>query len=240
MRILAAVIAVVFTATASFADSFRIGTADGHELGANFYGDATAPVSVLLLHQCNRDQRMWKPLLDLLLADGRSAMTVDARGFGESRNEQFDVSKSNEAYDQATRHFPSDVEYIYQAWLEKSDGAKSRAVVGASCGGAMASMLSGSHSEIGALILFSPAMRPYWFAEEKWAPLAARSDLPILGIVSIEDKGSIVGVERAVGGSKADLTQYIRYNGRRHGQPLFEHDPTIAGKMANWIGLALR
>lgn len=230
----------VFSSYAAIAAPLKVPLRDGYQLAAELLLPQSSKGAVLLLHQCNRDRKMWAPVVRILNERGFSTMTVDARGFGESRSKQFNVALSDEAYDKATAHFPTDAHDIYGVWTAQTSTAQVRAVVGASCGGAMASRLAGDYKDISALVLFSPALRPYWFEEERWAPLHARKEMPILGIVSIEDTNSLVGVVRAVDASKAGRTEFIRYNGRRHGEPLFDFDPTLPNKMAVWIEAAFR
>ncbi len=240
LRVCCLMVLSLFTASPGIASSLEISMRDGYRLTADIVTPENSTASVLLLHQCNRDRRMWAPVTHLLNDSGFSTMTVDARGFGESKSDEFDISVSDEAYDKATEHFPTDAHDIYKAWIANSPKARVRAVVGASCGGAMASRLAGSYLDIEAIVLFSPALRPYWFAKELWAPLHARKSMPILGIVSIGDGNSLVGVERAVNASTAERTEFIRYNGRLHGEPLFELDPNLPRKMATWITGVLR
>lgn len=240
LRTCSLIVLGLFAASPTIASSLEVPMRDGYRLTADMIFPKNSRASVLLLHQCNRDRRMWAPVVRLLNDRGFSTMTVDARGFGESKSEEFDVSVSDQAYDKATRHFPTDAHDIYKAWLVHSPDAVTRAVIGASCGGAMASRLVGTYSDIEALVLFSPALRPYWFAEDLWEPLHAREKVPILGIVSIGDVNSLVGVERAVNASKAERSEFIRYNGRRHGEPLFEFDPNLPNKIATWVDGALR
>lgn len=230
----------MFAAYSVQATPINVPLKDGYGLAGDIFQQQSTKGAVLLFHQCNRDRKMWEPVVQLLNDRGFSTMTVDARGFGESKSEKFDISVSDEVYDAATAHFPTDAQDVYATWVAETRSARTRAVIGASCGGAMASRLAGMHTEINALILFSPALRPYWFAEELWAPLHAREMMPILGIVSIGDTIALTGVERAVNASEAEQTEFIRYNGRRHGEPLFEFDPALPNKMAVWIDKALQ
>ncbi len=229
----------VFSFYAAIAAPLKVPLRDGYQLAAELLLPQSSKGAVLLLHQCNRDRKMWAPVVRLLNERAFSTMTVDARGFGESKSEQFNIALSDEAYDKATAHFPTDAHDIYGVWTTQTSKAKIRAVVGASCGGAMASRLAGDYKDITALVLFSPALRPYWFEEERWPPLHARKEMPILGIVSIGDTNSLIGVMRAVNASEAERTEFIRYNGRRHGEPLFGFDPSLPDKIAIWIEGAL-
>jgi len=226
----------------ALAESVKIRMDDGHVLVADVRTPNDSKASVLLMHQCNRDQTMWAPVVQKLNAAGIGTMTVDFRGYGQSKSTAFDIEAS---YEKSTSLFSKDIGLIYNAWLEHSQGAVTRGVGGASCGGGMASRLAGQHKDIKALMLFSAALRPYWFPAENWELLAARPDLPILGIVSINDTNAngqkaTIATERVLAASRSEYTQFIRYNGRLHGEPLFVHDPSLPDVMTNWFARMLK
>ena len=209
-------------------------------LAAETNGHADAETSVLLLHQCNRSQEMWTPVVQKLNKKGISTMTVDFRGYGQSKMAGFDVNLSDAAYDKATIYIQQDIHLIYQSWLKNTPQVTKRAVVGASCGGGAASILASQYNEIKALLLFSPSLRPYWFATKNWPSLQKRNGLPVLAIASLKDKNALNAINKVVAGSESPLTQKVIYNGRNHGEPLFELDPNLATKMAVWIEQALK
>jgi len=230
----------LFLVTASHsavAEFVQIQMDDGHTIVADVKTPNQSRVSVLLMHQCNRNQTMWEPVVRRLNAAGISTMTVDFRGYGRSKSAAFDIEAS---YEKSTQLFRQDIDNIYDAWLEHTPGASKRGVGGASCGGGMASLLASQHKDIKALMLFSAALRPYWFPVENWETLNARRDLPVLGIISIKDTNAngqkaIIATERVLAASRSENTQFIRYNGRLHGEPLFAHDPSLPDVMTNWL-----
>jgi len=219
------------------ADTVMVDLGDGHQLASIVTTTEGSSASVLLMHQCNRDQRMWNPVVEKLNAAGISTMTVDFRGFGDSKSDEYDAALS---YNKAVALFRDDLPAIYARWVEATPAVQTRAVVGASCGGAMASILASQHPDIKALALFSPSLREFWFPKEHWAGLDARTSLPILGIAGIGDARAVRSVERSIMQSKSGHTEYIRYNNRLHGAPLFEHDPNLPAKIATWPGEAMK
>ena len=235
----------VFAVTVSqsvLAEPVEIQMDDGHTIVANVQNPNNSYASVLLMHQCNRDQTMWAPVVRKLNAAGIGTMTVDFRGYGQSKSAAFDI---NASYEKSTQLFSKDIGHIYEAWLENSKGAVTRGVGGASCGGGMAALLASQNKDIKALMLFSAALRPYWFPEENWKPLGSRKNLPVLGIVSIDDRNAhgqkaMIATESVLGASNSRETQFIRYNGRLHGEPLFAHDPNLSDVMANWFVRVLK
>ena len=246
IRISFAVITAMTTSVVlAFETSIKIHIQEGLYLSARLTEVSGATTSVLMLHQCNRDQNMWQPVVEALNDKGISTMTVDFRGYGDSKMAGYDTDLSDADlsdadYDKATAHIQQDIHFIYYSWVENTPNVKKRAVVGASCGGGAASILASQHNEIGALSLFSPSLRPYWFATENWEPLKKRTDLPVLGIASLEDKNAVKYVTKVIDGSSARLTEKIIYNGKDHGEPLFELDPNLPTKMVVWIEQSLK
>ena len=236
--------AVFTTMFSSFAAAFesevKIHIPEGLYLSAKLTEMSGATTSVLMLHQCNRNQKMWQPVVTALNKKGITTMTVDFRGYGNSKMAGYDIDLSDADYDKATAHIQKDIHLIYNSWVLNTPDVKNRSIIGASCGGGAASILASQHKEVGALVLFSPSLRPYWFAPENWGPLQKRTDLPILGIASLEDKNAVNFVAKVIGGSNALHTEKIIYNGRNHGEPLFELDPNLPTKMVVWIEQALK
>src|SRR5215469_8786136 len=58
--------------------------ADGTKLKVSYFAAAKPGPGVLLLHQCNRQRRIWDGLALQLQAAGINVLTLDLRGFGES------------------------------------------------------------------------------------------------------------------------------------------------------------
>src|ERR1700724_3665983 len=63
---------------------------DGITLKATYFAAAKSGPGVLLLHQCNRQRRVWDDLAGQLAAAGINVLTFDLRGFGESGGSAFD------------------------------------------------------------------------------------------------------------------------------------------------------
>ena len=236
-RVFLIAVVTVAVSTAVRADTAMIDLNDGHRLTATVNTIEGSTASVLLMHQCNRDQRMWAPVVEKLNAAGVSTMTVDFRGFGDSKSNAYDASQN---FEKATTPFRDDLPAIYARWVAETPGIKVRGVVGASCGGAMASILASQHQDIKALALFSPSLREFWFPKEHWVSLEARTNLPILGIAGAGDVRAARAVKRAVSQSKSGHTEYIRYDNSLHGAPLFKHDPNLSAKIAAWLGEAMK
>jgi alpha-beta hydrolase superfamily lysophospholipase len=194
--------------------------------------------SVLLLHQCNRNLNMWKPLVEELEARGFSILTVDMRGYGRSASETFDIEKHD--YEYVTQHFRNDIDEINKYWRQQLPDSRQRVVVGASCGGGLATKSAVMFQDIKALVLFSPSLREHWIDEKYRQKLANRPGLPILGIASESDSNAMMAIESTFAQSQSDLSQKVIYKGDRHGEPLFAHDPELANYISDWIARAVR
>jgi predicted alpha/beta hydrolase len=86
---------------------------DGTKLKATFYGAAKPGPGVLLLHQCNRQRKVWDGLAQQLAASGINVLTLDLRGFGESGGTPADTATPQEAQE-AARKWPGDIDVAYQ------------------------------------------------------------------------------------------------------------------------------
>src|SRR5215831_13308866 len=64
--------------------------ADNIKLKATYFPAAKPGPGVLLLHQCNRQRKVWDELAQQLSADGIHVLTFDLRDFGESSGKPFD------------------------------------------------------------------------------------------------------------------------------------------------------
>jgi predicted alpha/beta hydrolase len=62
---------------------------DGTILKATYFAAAKPGPGVLLLHQCNRQRKVWDDLGGQLATAGINVLTFDLRGFGESGGSPF-------------------------------------------------------------------------------------------------------------------------------------------------------
>ena len=232
------IISIICLSLTIVAEQISVPVADGVNLSAHYYPVTNSKASVLMFHQCNRDQRMWAPLVDKLTANHIDVMTVDFRGYNESASDQFNIN-TDDGYLKSNNHIKSDSKIVYAKWLSLTKETTNRVLIGASCGGGQAAALAANNPDVNALILFSPSLREYWFDSENWDKLHSRKLLPILGIASVEDRNALTAVEKVLTKSEASHTEFKRYNGRLHGEPLFSHDPNLTQKMLVWIETAL-
>src|ERR1700752_749791 len=82
---------------------------DGIRLKATYFGAAQPGPGILLLHQCNRQRKVWDDLATRLAASGLNVLTLDFRGFGESEGKPVDKLTPEEASGVFGEKFPADV-----------------------------------------------------------------------------------------------------------------------------------
>lgn len=102
---------LVFAATAERV--IDLTAADGTRLKATFFAAEKPGPAVLLLHQCNKDRKIWNGLARELASSGINVLTLDLRNFGESEGRPLDKLTPEEA--QATQaKWPSDIDRACQ------------------------------------------------------------------------------------------------------------------------------
>jgi dienelactone hydrolase len=108
---------------------------DGINLKATYFAAAKPGPGVLLLHQCNRQRKVWGDLASQLAAAGINVLTFDLRGFGESGGVPFEKLTPQENARVQAEKWPGDIDTAFQYLL--SQQGVSRDVIGlggASCG----------------------------------------------------------------------------------------------------------
>src|ERR1700686_3993745 len=82
---------------------------DGVKLKATYFAATKPGPGVLLLHQCNRQRKIWDGLAQQLAAAGVNVLTLDYRGFGESDGTPVDKLTPEEAQAQGAK-WPADID----------------------------------------------------------------------------------------------------------------------------------
>ena len=127
---------------------------DGTSLKGTYFPASKPGPGVLLLHQCNRQRKVWDDLAALLATAGLNVMTLDLRGYGDSSGIPVDKLSQEELRVVFTDKFPTDVETAYQ-YLVSQPGVTRDAIAvgGASCGVNQSVHVAANHPEVKALIL---------------------------------------------------------------------------------------
>src|SRR5215469_7882131 len=108
--------------------------ADGTKLKATYFSADKPGPGVLLLHQCNRQRKVWDGLAQQLATSGINVLTLDLRGFGESGGIPNDKLTPETGPGQLQK-WPGDIDVAFQ-YLKTHPGVKADVigVGGASCG----------------------------------------------------------------------------------------------------------
>jgi dienelactone hydrolase len=129
---------------------------DGTKLKASYFAAAKPGPGVLLLHQCNRQRKIWDGLAQQLAAAGINVLTLDYRGFGESGGDPFEKLPPQEMAQIQKERWPSDFDTAFQ-YLVSQPGVTPDmiGVGGASCGVNNSVQIARRHAEVRSLVLLS-------------------------------------------------------------------------------------
>ena len=131
--------------------------ADGTLLKASYFAAAKPGPGVLLLHQCNRQRKVWDDLAAQLASAGINVLTFDLRGFGESGGDRYDKLTPQQQGQVQQEKWPGDIDVVFQ-YLVSQPGV-TRDVIGvggASCGVNNSIQTARRHpAEVKSLVLLS-------------------------------------------------------------------------------------
>ena len=203
--------------------------ADGTNLKASYFSPGHPGPAMILLHQCNMDRHAWDGLAKDLAEAGFHVLTLDFRGFGESRGGRPTDAAERRAVIQ--EKWPADVDSAY-AYLTSQKGVDKAhlAAGGASCGVTQASDLATRHHEIKALMLLSGSA-----SDAAKSYLAATPALPVFGAASEGDTNAAKGIKEAVGASKNPHSTLKLYSGTEHGVPMFAKNAELEPMIVSWL-----
>jgi len=210
---------------------------DGTTLKATFFPAAKPGPGLLLLHQCNRQRKVWDDLAQKLSASGINVLTFDFRGFGESAGTPFDKLTNDQIQELFDKKFPMDVDAAYKFLSSQPTVTPSvMAAGGASCGVNQAVLLASRHSEVKALVLLSEATgRPGrdFLRKNPTLPLflAVADDDPDPGVVEF--------MEWIYSFSTNPLNKFEHFPKGGHGVELFALHKDLPTDIVSWLTNAL-
>jgi dienelactone hydrolase len=213
-------------------------TADGTVLKASFFAAAKAGPGVILLHQCNRQRKVWDGLAGSLAAAGINVITLDFRGFGDSGGTALDKLTPEEAGRDQEKVWPGDVDLALH-YLESQTGVNHDliGVGGASCGVNQAVQLARRHTEVKSLALLSEGTDRVGREFLRKSPglplfLAAADDDPDPGVV---------GIMQWLGDLSPDpMNKFVRYSTGGHGVEMFAAHAELPGMIVDWFRATLK
>jgi dienelactone hydrolase len=212
--------------------------ADGTVLKATFFAAAKPGPGVILLHQCNRQRKVWDDLAGRLAASGISVITLDFRGFGDSGGAPLDKLTPEKAGRDQEEVWPGDVDLALH-YLESQPGVNHDLIGagGASCGVNQAVQLARRQAEVKSLVLLSEGTDRQGRAFLRKSPglplfLAAADDDP-------DDLGVVDVMEWLRDLSPDPANVFEHYTTGGHGVVMFEAHKELPGKIVEWFETTL-
>jgi dienelactone hydrolase len=213
-----------------------LSAADGTKLKATYFGAGRLGPGVLLLHQCNRQRKVWDGLAQQLAAAGINVLTLDYRGFGESGGDRFDKLPQGAAAQVIAEKWPGDIDTAFQ-YLTSQPGVQHDVigVGGASCGVNNSVQTARRHSEVKSLVLLSGS-----------TDLAGRqflriSKLPALFSVADDDEfpPTVQVIEWLFTITSNPCKKLLHYANGGHGADMFPVHPELPAKIVDWYTTTL-
>jgi dienelactone hydrolase len=213
---------------------------DGVLLKATYFAAAQPGPGILLLHQCNRQRKVWDDLAAQLAAAGMNVLTVDFRGFGESGGKRPDQMASPQEADQImNEQWPADVDVAFR-YLQAQPGVN-RGVIGAggaSCGVNQAVQLARRHTEVKSLVLLSEstdrAGRQFVHNSPNLPLFMAAAD------DDFDDPGVVEIMQWVYDLSPDPANKFVRYSVGGHGVDMFAAHQELPGMIVGWFNATLR
>jgi dienelactone hydrolase len=214
-----------------------LATPDKIKLKATYFAAAGPGPGVLLLHQCNRERKVWNDLAQKLASSGIHVLTLDYRGFGESEGKPFATLKPFEVAQDLDKR-PGDVDLALQ-FLESQPGVQRDAigVGGASCSVRQSILASHRHTEVKAIALLSGDA-----GIDGRKILRASPNLPLFVAMADDDvNGLLTEYMRWIFGfSKSPASKLVHYTTGGHGVELFPVHKELPGQIVEWFNANLR
>jgi dienelactone hydrolase len=207
---------------------------DGTILKATYFSAAAPGPGVLLLHQCNRQRKVWDDLAQQLAGAGINVLTFDLRGFGDSGGSPHDKLTPQEMALVQAESWPGDIDTAFQ-YLVTQPGVKHDVigVGGASCGVNNSIETSRRHpAEVKSLVLLSGGTtlpgRQF---------LRQSSQLPVLFAVADDDEfpptAQVMPWLFTISSNPGK--KLVRYATGGHGADIFAVHPELRSVIVDWF-----
>jgi len=216
---------------ASAAERVDLTASDGTKLKATFFSAGKPGPGVLLLHQCNRQRKVWDGLAQELAASGINVLTLDLRGFGESGGIPADKATPQEAHE-AQRKWPGDIDLAYQ-YLISQPGVDSNRIGagGASCGVNNSVQTARRHPQVKSLVLLSgnTDLNGRNF-------LRNDKNVPVFFAYADDDEfpQSILAIQWMYSITADPGKKLVSYSTGGHGSDIFAKHPDLPKRIVDW------
>jgi dienelactone hydrolase len=205
--------------------------ADGTKLKATYFPAGKPGPGVLLLHQCNRQRKVWDDLAKRLTAAGINVLTLDLRGFGESGGVPNDKLTPQQVAAQVQK-WPGDIDIAFQ-YLKSRPGVNQDTigVGGASCGVNNSVQTARRHPEVKSLVLLSGP------TDLNGRQFLRKADkLPVLFSVADDDEfpPTVAEIEWLYSISSNPGKKFMHYTKGGHGSDMFPVHPDLPAAIVDW------
>jgi dienelactone hydrolase/predicted outer membrane lipoprotein len=204
--------------------------ADGTKLKATYFDAGKPGPGVLLLHQCNRDRKVWDGLAIQLSGAGLNVMTIDNRGFGESGGTPHDKNPDEAATEK--EKWPGDFDTAVK-YLESQPGVarETIGVGGASCGVNNSLQLARVRPEVRSLVLLAG---PTDLNGRNYLRNTAKT--PVLFSVADDDEfpPSVQDIEWLYSITSNPGKKFLHYATGKHGAEMFPTHPELMDAIVDW------
>jgi alpha/beta superfamily hydrolase len=189
-----------------------------------------------MLHQCNRQRKVWDGLAAHLAASGLNVLTLDYRGYGESGGAPFDKITGEERTKMVNEKWPGDVDTAFQYLVSHSGVTHDLiGVGGASCGVNQSIQAARRHPEVKSLALLSGDTN-----HDGREFLRNSPDLPLF-ISAADDDGAAVELMQWLFSLSSDpASKFQRYATGGHGADMFAAHQELPNIIVDWFGATLR
>jgi dienelactone hydrolase len=224
---------LIFSSPASAAErTVDLTATDGTKLKASYFAAAKPGPGVLLLHQCNRQRKVWDDLAQQLSAAGLNVLTLDYRGFGESAGDPYDKLPPDKAAQVMTEKFPGDIDVAFQYLISQPGVTRDLiGLGGASCGVNNSIQAARRHPEVKSLVLLSGntdlSGRQF---------LRQPKSLPAFFAVADDDefKPTVQVVEWLYSVTENPGKQFVHYQTGGHGADMFKVHTELEKMIVDW------
>jgi dienelactone hydrolase len=206
--------------------------ADGTRLKATYFDAGKPGPGVLLLHQCNRQRKVWDGLAAQLAAAGVNVLTVDNRGFGESGGDPHDKLTPAQEGKIETEKWPGDFDVAFQYLVSQPGVTRDMiGVGGASCGVNNSIQLGRRHPEVRSLVLLSG---PTNLAGRQFLRNSAK--VPAFFAVADDDEfpPAVLEMEWLYSLTSNPGKKFAHYAKGGHGADMFPVHPELTGIIVDW------
>ena len=206
---------------------------DGTILKATYFAAGNSGPGVLLLHQCNRQRKVWDDLAGQLASAGINTLTFDLRGFGESGGSPNDKLAPADAAKVEAEKWPGDIDTAFQYLVSQPGVTRDLiGVGGASCGVNNSIQTARRHpAEVKSLVLLSGGTD---LAGRQF--LRQESRLPELFAVADDDefRATVEIMPWLFGVSSNPGKKFVHYASGGHGADMFAVHPELRSVIVDW------